>query len=154
MMKKVDPNTVGFRLRTWRKSLGLSQQALAEQIGCKKLSIINYELNDRLPNGELLVKCAERGLNINWLLTGKGDEVERSVDIVFDEVYKGAEAFSLCVLKHCDKIVSPENIQRFTDNAARIFADDCAERLVTDAFRYYFLGRLAARFPEEDLLNG
>ncbi|MCL7660626.1 XRE family transcriptional regulator, partial [Klebsiella pneumoniae] len=42
-------NNIGSRLREERERLGLSQQALGEIGGVKKLTQLNYEKGDRAP---------------------------------------------------------------------------------------------------------
>jgi len=53
-MKKI--NTIIYNLRTHKK---LSQQKLAELIGCRQASISDWELGRQIPNGEYLIKLNE-----------------------------------------------------------------------------------------------
>lgn len=48
----------GTTLRTLRKQAGLSQKQLAERIGVTKSVVSYYELSERIPSPEVLVKIA------------------------------------------------------------------------------------------------
>ena len=48
----------GTRLKTLRRQSGLTQQQLAEQIGVTKSVISFYELRERVPSPEVLIKLA------------------------------------------------------------------------------------------------
>lgn len=50
---------VGRYIRARRKSLGLTQQQLAEAVGCTDAAIRNYESNSRTLKGDTLEKMAE-----------------------------------------------------------------------------------------------
>lgn len=54
-MKLVD---FGVTLKTLRKAAGLTQAQLAAQIGVTKSVISFYELQERAPSPDVLVKCA------------------------------------------------------------------------------------------------
>ena len=49
---------IGNRLRTLRKQKNLTQKQLASQIGVKNSIISFYEMGDRLPSPEIIVKLA------------------------------------------------------------------------------------------------
>jgi len=58
------------RLRTLIDARGLSQEKVAEGIGCTQMTISNY-LRGRMPKVEQLQKLAELfGVSVNYLLTG------------------------------------------------------------------------------------
>lgn len=67
-MNKALANDIGQRLREARKALGLTQKALSMPTP----SIKDYESGKSVPGGLALMKFADMGININWLLTGKG----------------------------------------------------------------------------------
>lgn len=67
------PPQLSQRLKLWRKSLKLTQAELSEQMRASKSSIQGYELGKRTPGGDALTAFTKMGLNINWLLTGKGE---------------------------------------------------------------------------------
>lgn len=60
----------GDRLAGLRKKAGLTQRALAENIGVAVNSIQNYE-SGKTPSGDVLCRLASvLGCSIDWLLTG------------------------------------------------------------------------------------
>ncbi|WP_134163314.1 helix-turn-helix domain-containing protein [Pseudomonas citronellolis] len=64
-------NSFGDRLRLERERLGLSQEALGEIGGVKKLAQINYEKGKRHPDSEYLAAIAGAGVDVLYLLTGQ-----------------------------------------------------------------------------------
>jgi transcriptional regulator with XRE-family HTH domain len=65
--------SLGERIKEIRVKLHLSQQEFAELIGVKtKMSISNFEKNERSPSFENLISIAKLGnVTVDWLLTGK-----------------------------------------------------------------------------------
>lgn len=61
---------IGERLKAERKKLGDSQVIFAEKCGVTKASQINYEKGKRQPDAFYLLKAAELGADINFILTG------------------------------------------------------------------------------------
>ncbi|WP_048811776.1 helix-turn-helix domain-containing protein [Methylobacillus flagellatus] len=59
------------RLKTEREALGLSQQALADQLGVSLRSQQNYEAGKRVPDGEYLAAIASLGADVLYILTGQ-----------------------------------------------------------------------------------
>ncbi len=49
---------IGERLKQLRQKSGLTQQQLAERIWVSKAAVSNYELYDRCPSPEILIKLA------------------------------------------------------------------------------------------------
>ena len=69
----------GKRLRNLRKQKNLTQQQLAVQIGVKNTMISFYEMGDRLPSPEVIIKMAAVfHVNTDYLL---GLDKKESVDI-------------------------------------------------------------------------
>jgi len=65
----------GLRVTELRKSRGLTQKQLADQLRVSVTSVQNYE-SGRIPNGEILVRLAELlGCSPKWLIAG-GDPGE------------------------------------------------------------------------------
>ena len=48
----------GTRLKTLRKQAGMTQKELAERIGVTKSVVSFYELKERAPSPDVLIKCA------------------------------------------------------------------------------------------------
>ena len=69
----------GYRLKELRAQAGLTQKQLAEQIGVTKSVVSFYELRERTPSPEILVKLAAVfHVSTDYLL---GIERQRSIDI-------------------------------------------------------------------------
>ena len=49
----------GYRVKTLRKRAGLTQKQLAERIWVSKAAISNYEMGERKPSLEIIVKLAK-----------------------------------------------------------------------------------------------
>lgn len=63
--------TVGMRLRQERKRLAMTQAALAEFAGIGKASQLAYEAGSTDPGVSYLLKIAEAGVDVFWVLTGE-----------------------------------------------------------------------------------
>lgn len=95
MMTETD--TFGSRLRRAREIIGLSQDQMAARIGVSLRSYSRYENEGReLPIGALM-RAAEMGISVTWLLTGAGEpladakaagigEISRKLDAIEDEL--------------------------------------------------------------------
>ena len=69
----------GTRLKELRQHAGLTQKQLSEQIGVTKSVISFYELRERAPSPEILIKLASVfHISSDYLL---GIEKNRSIDI-------------------------------------------------------------------------
>lgn len=66
-------DSLGLRLKTWRKHLKMRQMAFADLVQVHVGMIRKYEANYTVPGGEILLEFAKTGLNINWLLLGEGE---------------------------------------------------------------------------------
>lgn len=87
----------GMRLKELRLQAGLTQKQLAEQIGITKSVVSFYELRERTPSPEVLVKLAavfhvssdyllgiEKGRSID--ITGLDAEDERAVRLIVERL--------------------------------------------------------------------
>lgn len=72
--KIMQTNNFGIRLKSERERLKLTQEALAEAGGVKKLSQSKYENGERSPNSEYLERLASTGVDVAYLLTGQRPE--------------------------------------------------------------------------------
>lgn len=69
---------IGERLKTLRRGAGLSQAALAAQIGTKQPAYAHYELGEIMPPYPVLVKLADYyGVSADYLL-GRSDDPKSS----------------------------------------------------------------------------
>jgi transcriptional regulator with XRE-family HTH domain len=77
--------SVGARLRLWRKSMRMKLLDVKEMIGVSQGSLSDLENNKSLPSAATLTQlCLRTDLNIFWLLTGKGP-VTRKVGMTEDQ---------------------------------------------------------------------
>lgn len=72
-MAKIDGNTIGGRLKLWRKHLGISGEELGKMVDIHVGMIRKYETNVAVPGGESLIALSKTGLNVQWLLLGTGE---------------------------------------------------------------------------------
>ena len=62
------PQTLAGRIRQLRG--GQSQVEFAKQLGIGRTTLIRYESGERVPDAEVLTFWSERGIDIDYLLTG------------------------------------------------------------------------------------
>ena len=62
---------ISTRLQEERKRLGLTQEAVAAQLGATKRSVINWEGGAALPGAEMLARYAAAGADVLYILTGQ-----------------------------------------------------------------------------------
>jgi transcriptional regulator with XRE-family HTH domain len=66
----LDDQTIGQRLKWVRGSR--TQVEFAQELDISTPALQKYELNESVPGGLALAKLAEKEINVNWILTGKG----------------------------------------------------------------------------------
>lgn len=64
-------STFGERFRRLREGMGISGAAMAGILGVSKQTVYGVESGDRLFSQEILTALAERGVDVNSLLTGR-----------------------------------------------------------------------------------
>lgn len=80
MSKSFALNTAGVRIRTYRKSTGMSQQKLATLLGFSQGYIGDIEAGRSEPSFNFLSALTENtNVSSDWILTGKG-EMYRQAD--------------------------------------------------------------------------
>lgn len=80
---------IGARIKEVRKSTGLTQQKFAEEIGLKRNTIGNYEINLITPSDRTIGDiCRKFNISEHWLRTGEGEML-----ILLDE---DAEFMQVC----------------------------------------------------------
>lgn len=70
--KAMRGTSIGDRLRQVREDLGLSQPQMAEALGMPFGTYQAYEQDRSAQKASMLARLAERGIDLNWLLTGRG----------------------------------------------------------------------------------
>ena len=99
-MKPIMDIDIAKRIRSLRERLDMSQRAFAEMIGgLPPTTISKYEQGLIKPSAEILSKLGNKGVNINWLLTGEGlmfetqDNTPSSGEPVDDETRMAMDVF-------------------------------------------------------------
>lgn len=66
------------RIKTLRKTLGLTQKQFAEKIGVKQNTVAQYEIGRNIPTDMAInLICREFGVNEIWLRTGAGEPFQK-----------------------------------------------------------------------------
>lgn len=70
-------DSIGSKLRSLRKARHLSQQHVADQVGMKRSTISNYEIDRRLPSLTDLKRVADfYGVGLDFFDLASADEVQ------------------------------------------------------------------------------
>ena len=74
LLKSTPEDDIADRLKLWRKSvMDMTQEQFAETTGVHLSAIRKYENRHSVPSSESLLSIASTGVDLHWLLTGKGD---------------------------------------------------------------------------------
>lgn len=68
---KNDNETIGYRIKVIRTSMGLNQKEFAELLDTYQVKISHIESNILQPNLNIIKKLAAMGYDMNWLLNGE-----------------------------------------------------------------------------------
>lgn len=113
------PETVGSRLRLWRKSSLMKLLDVKKMIGVSQGSLSDLENDKSLPSATTLTQlCLRTDLNICWLLTGKGP-VARKVGGTENQTY--LETGYL-------KTLQDKNLKVLVDSLIKIYQDGGREK--------------------------
>jgi phage repressor protein C with HTH and peptisase S24 domain len=63
----------GQRFRAVRQALGPTLPKIAGLLGISDRGWQNYEAGSKIPDGSILLRLAQNGVNVQWLLTGEGE---------------------------------------------------------------------------------
>ena len=90
-------NTIAFKLKTLRKSKGITQEQLADAVGTTRATIAGYETGRRNPRLPDLQKIAEfYGVGLNYFGVATTDEV-------FDVLARAKDVFASDVISKDEK---------------------------------------------------
>ncbi len=79
--------TQGERIKTIRKTLGLTLEKFGENLGVTKVAISNIEKENRnLTEQMALAICREYNVNYDYLMTGEGEMFDNLPETVLDEL--------------------------------------------------------------------
>lgn len=77
--------TIGERIKKVRKSLELTQQGFADQIGSKRNTIATYEMGRTEPSSAVIsLVCTKFNVSETWLRTGEGEMFLPKADTALD----------------------------------------------------------------------
>ena len=78
MENQVERKQIAQRFREFRAKLGRRMKDLAKEIGISDVTISRYENGHQVPDSLVLRRISElTDLNIDWLLTGKGEPIKQ-----------------------------------------------------------------------------
>lgn len=66
-----NPESIGERLRSERRRLGLSQDSFAKAGGVRRTSLYQYEHGDRRPSLDFLLQATSVGLDLAYIIFGE-----------------------------------------------------------------------------------
>jgi transcriptional regulator with XRE-family HTH domain len=109
---KKSVETVGSRLKAFAKARFKRLGTFAEAAGINPSQLSDYIADKYIPRGDVLTKFAELGLNVNWLLTGKGemddapppDPIGIDLRTIDRKAFKSLEALIKSVSEELDKL--------------------------------------------------
>lgn len=70
-------NTLSARLKIAREALGKTQKEMSSLLDLSANGWQPYERGTSIPGGKVIEGLAKLGLNLNWIMTGKGEMWER-----------------------------------------------------------------------------
>ena len=79
----MEKHTLAERLKAYRKAFKMSQQELAEKVGCDQTSISAWERGRSVPNADVLIEISDKlGLSLSELcgFNDKGLEEKALID--------------------------------------------------------------------------
>ena len=68
----------GERVRQIRKEMGVSQSKFGQQLGLATMVVSRIESNETGLKAPILAKLDDIGVNISWLLSGKGNMLKKN----------------------------------------------------------------------------
>ncbi|MCP5106891.1 MAG: helix-turn-helix transcriptional regulator [bacterium] len=76
----IEPGQFFSRLKMVRKTLGFTQDTFCARTKVSKPTLVRYECGDRKPSSDFLALLAnEFNIDMNWLITGKGEMFSRDL---------------------------------------------------------------------------
>lgn len=126
------PQTLGGRIRQMRGDT--SQVEFAKQLGIGRTTLIRYESGERVPDAEVLTFWAERGIDIDYLLTGTTKRLRNRLNaikaatemaalVTGDKAKRGQlqEAFFTSIVAAYDR---EEDLHQLVDDYLKCETDD------------------------------
>jgi len=104
----------GLRIRELRKTLGMTQNDFAVQIGLTQNTITKYETGLRSPSNQIVISiCREFNVSEAWLRTGKGEvfnpmSEDEELDLYIGRISGGDDSFKKNLIKSLCKLSEDE----------------------------------------------
>lgn len=126
------------RLIQFRKSFSLSQKEMAEKLGLPQTTYGHLENRAKGIDFEVLDKLRKLGLDINWLITGKGElpsnaakpqesALESNIDQKIEEIFKDYSKVALEAIKQLggnkEELEKVIEAKRYVDEVRKLNAD-------------------------------
>lgn len=129
--------TKGMRLQAARKHAGITQERMAEMLGCGRRTITRWESEDSAPPAVVMAYSVATDANLSWLQTGTpdfdndGEFVDAAVSPI-QEVLDTANAAQtserhLRVLPHLDSNQKPAGFEPVKSRVVPLFRENKAD---------------------------
>ncbi|HHV13446.1 MAG TPA: helix-turn-helix transcriptional regulator [Clostridiales bacterium] len=106
---------LGDKIKELRIERGMKQSDLAERANISRVSVGNYERNDRVPNADILIQIS-KALNVNPVALLSGTNSTEELDNLINHLKDGFDTvlynigYKTEVLKNgCLKLIYPDN---------------------------------------------
>lgn len=128
--------TIGSRLRSERKRMGLSQTAFAELGGVSRKAQHRYEQDERAPDVRYISRIAQAGADVLFIITGvRAEDVSRQCRAVAAGVSRSQvrDACAVSEPRPWVAIENPEDIRAFVASASEAELSELAGLIRTGA---------------------
>ena len=122
LLKSTPDDDIADRLKLWRKSvMEMTQEQFAETTGVHLSAIRKYENRHSVPSSESLLSIATTGVDLHWLLTGKGD-MRAPTSSDDDDAKTEADAVMISRLKAIEGLLNGLEDEKRSDVLKEIFS--------------------------------
>ena len=143
LLKSTPEDDIADRLKLWRKSvMEMTQEQFAEATGVHLSAIRKYENRHSVPSSESLLAIASSGVDLHWLLTGKGD-MRAPTSSDDDRVKTEADAEMVRLLKSIEGLLNGLENEKRSAVLAEIFSRVKEAKRVADL--ELLVGKLARK---------
>ncbi len=142
------PAALGKRIAEFRVYTRLSQEEFAAKLKGTKRGLQDNEAGKSTPGSRVLLAFAELGVNVNWLLTGKGDMLQIVPEPTTPPVMKklsDEEKLTLALESVEESLqLCPVDMDAKTRSALIMLVFDAVNEEKTPAQLRHYAGRLLA----------
>ena len=140
---------IGARLRTWRRSLGMTQEDMAVRLQVNPSTYKRYELGLNAPGAPVLHEACGLGVNTNWLLNGTPPMVRMAKSSGCDSTDSVLE--ELCCSLNNLRLLDPEKYAILTRGFVARSAEAAEHAVLKKSMADTISSRVAYGF--EDILK-